>query len=62
MGLTLVFARLNDTTPERQITAPTSARLADERKLAGPLRLPAGFWDVAHAWYLQGFVHAGGNA
>ena len=37
-------------------------RLADERKLAGPLRLPAGFWDVAHAWYLQGFVHAGGKA
>ena len=37
-------------------------RLADDRKLAGPLRLPAGFWDVAHAWYLQGFVHAGEKA
>ena len=36
-------------------------RLADDRKLAGPLALPAAFWDVAHAWYLQGFVHAGGT-
>ena len=39
MGLTVVFARLNETTPERQMTAPTSARLADERKLAGNLTL-----------------------
>lgn len=36
-------------------------RLADERKLAGPVRAPGGFWDAAHAWYLQGFVHAGGD-
>ena len=35
------------------------ARLADERRIAGPVRAPAQFWDVAHGWYLQGFVHAG---
>ena len=33
--------------------------LADERKLAGPVRAPAAFWEAAHAWYLQGFVHPG---
>ena len=48
MGLTLVFARLNETTPERQMTAPTSARLADERKLAGNLTSRAGVADAAH--------------
>ena len=31
-------------------------RLADEREIHGPLRAPALFWDVAHAWYLQGFL------
>jgi hypothetical protein len=35
------------------------ARLADERRIAGPLRAPAEFWDTAHGWYLQGFAHAG---
>ena len=42
--------------------APGLRRLADERKLAGPLRLPGAFWDATHAWYLQGFVHTGGEA
>jgi 50S ribosomal protein L16 3-hydroxylase len=42
--------------------APGLRQLADERKLAGPLRLPRAFWDAAHAWYLQGFVHMGGEA
>ena len=31
-------------------------RLADEREIHGPLKAPAPFWDVAHAWYLQGFL------
>jgi hypothetical protein len=48
MGLTLVFARLNETTPERQMAAPTSARLAEERKLAGNLTSRAGVADEAH--------------
>src|SRR5437773_11775000 len=48
MGLTIVFARLNETTPERQMTAPISARLADERKLAGNLKSRAGVADAAH--------------
>ena len=34
-------------------------RLADERRIDGPLRAPAEFWDAAHGWYLQGFAHAG---
>jgi 50S ribosomal protein L16 3-hydroxylase len=34
-------------------------RLADERRIAGPVRAPVEFWDVAHGWYLQGFAHAG---
>jgi len=33
--------------------------LADARKLAGPAEAPREFWDAAHAWYLQGFVHLG---
>jgi 50S ribosomal protein L16 3-hydroxylase len=41
--------------------APGLRRLADQRKLAGPVRAPGAFWDTAHAWYLQGFVHAGGD-
>jgi hypothetical protein len=48
MGLTLVFARLNETTPERQMAAPTSARLAEERKLAGNLTSRAGVADAVH--------------
>ncbi|HXN16557.1 MAG TPA: winged helix domain-containing protein, partial [Usitatibacter sp.] len=43
---------------------PAAARirlreLADRRRLAAPVEAPASFWDVAHAWYLQGFLHAG---
>lgn len=46
------------------VDAPTRARpwlqrLADERRLAGPVKAPDEFWDVAHGWYLRGFVHAG---
>ncbi|HUQ28459.1 MAG TPA: cupin domain-containing protein [Usitatibacter sp.] len=36
--------------------------LADKRKLAAPLRAPREFWETVHAWYLQGFVHAGEKA
>ena len=47
-----------------QVEAPAKARaalqqLADERRLEGPVKAPQEFWDVAHAWYLQGFAHAG---
>ena len=35
--------------------------LADARMLAGPVRAPREFWDAVHAWYRQGFVHAGGR-
>lgn len=31
-------------------------RLADEREISGPVKAPAAFWDIAHAWYLQGFL------
>lgn len=31
-------------------------RLADEREISGPVKAPAPFWDIAHAWYLQGFL------
>ena len=36
-------------------------RLADRRMLEAPIRAPRGFWDAAHAWYVQGFVHVGGD-
>jgi 50S ribosomal protein L16 3-hydroxylase len=47
-----------------EVDAPAKARamlqrLADERRLQGPLHAPQEFWDVAHAWYLHGFAHAG---
>ena len=48
MGLTVVLAHLNETTPERQMTAPSSARLADERRFAGNLKSRAGVADEAH--------------
>src|SRR5450631_4614062 len=48
MGLTVVFAHLNETTPERQMTAPSSARLADERRFTGNLKSRAGAADAAH--------------
>ncbi len=38
---------------------PCLQRLADERKLAAPVKAPGEFWDLAHGWYLRGFVHAG---
>jgi 50S ribosomal protein L16 3-hydroxylase len=46
------------------VEAPAKARpalqqLADERRLPGPVKAAQEFWDVAHAWYLQGFAHAG---
>ena len=40
---------------------PAVRRLADGRRLAAPVEAPAAFWDVAHAWYQQGFVHLGGE-
>ncbi len=35
--------------------------LADGRCLAGPIDAPREFWDVAHEWYLQGFLYPGGE-
>ena len=46
--------------PPRAIAGLRS--LADGRKLAGPLHATREFWDTVHAWYLLGFVHAGGDA
>ena len=40
---------------------PWMRRLADRRRLAGPIDAPAGFWDATHAWYLQGFLAPGGE-
>jgi hypothetical protein len=44
-------------TPAR--ARPWLQRLADERRLAAPVKAPGEFWDLAHGWYLRGFVHAG---
>jgi 50S ribosomal protein L16 3-hydroxylase len=35
------------------------SRLADERRLEGAIEATPEFWDLAHAWYLQGFLHPG---
>jgi len=34
----------------------TLRRLADARRLAAPVVAPAAFWEVAHAWYMNGFL------
>ena len=34
-------------------------RLADRRRLAGPVAAPPEFWELAHGWYLQGFLSPG---
>ena len=44
------------------LRAPPSAierlrALADRRRLPGPLRAGAAFWDIAYPWYTQGFLH-----
>ena len=36
--------------------------LADARRLAAPVDAPPAFWDVAHDWYLQGFLVLEGEA
>jgi 50S ribosomal protein L16 3-hydroxylase len=38
-------------------TARVLRRLADARQLAAPVAAPPGFWTLAHAWYLQGYLH-----
>jgi len=46
------------------VPAPARATvraLADRRRLAAPVAAPASFWEVAHAWYRQGFLHPGGE-
>jgi 50S ribosomal protein L16 3-hydroxylase len=32
-------------------------RLADARRLSAPIVAPGEFWKLAHAWYLQGYLH-----
>jgi 50S ribosomal protein L16 3-hydroxylase len=32
-------------------------RLADRRRLAGPIEAPGAFWELAHGWYRRGFLH-----
>jgi 50S ribosomal protein L16 3-hydroxylase len=39
----------------------TVRRLADARRIEGPLDAPAAFWEVAHAWYLDGMLHLEGE-
>jgi 50S ribosomal protein L16 3-hydroxylase len=34
-------------------------RLADRRELPGPIVAPREFWDVAHQWYLRGYLSPG---
>ena len=38
------------------LARPWARRLADARRLPGPIEAPAAFWDAAHEWYRQGFV------
>ena len=38
------------------LVRPWARRLADARRLRGPIEAPAAFWDAAHEWYRQGFV------
>jgi 50S ribosomal protein L16 3-hydroxylase len=32
-------------------------RLADRRRLPGPIEATGPFWRIAHAWYTEGFLH-----
>jgi hypothetical protein len=45
--LTVVFARWNETIPERHVTAPINARLKDNRDFAGRKKLNVGVADEA---------------
>ena len=47
IGLTVVFARRNDTTPERHVTTPISARPTDKRGCAGRTKSKRGAADEA---------------
>jgi 50S ribosomal protein L16 3-hydroxylase len=47
---------------EVRIPAPARGlvrRLADARRLEAPLKAPRPFWDLAHAWYVRGFLKTG---
>jgi len=49
-----------------RIAVPPAARalvrrLADGRRLAGPLEAAAPFWEIAHAWHLEGIVACPGE-
>src|SRR5205814_1862010 len=46
-GLTVVFARLNETTPARHVIAPISARIAEDTEFAGNIKSKAGAADEA---------------
>ena len=53
---------MNGETAAVPAAARAAARsLADRRLLAPPVKAPAAFWEASHAWYLQGFVHLGGE-
>jgi 50S ribosomal protein L16 3-hydroxylase len=42
-----------------EVAAPARAwvrRLADERRLPGPIDAPPAFWEAAHEWYVHGYL------
>lgn len=56
-----MFFMNGDAISAKGTTASTLRVLADHRRLAGPVRAGVAFWDLAHAWYLQGALHISGK-
>ena len=56
-----IFFMNGETAAVPAAARPVARSLADRRRLAPPVKAPAAFWEAAHAWYLQGFVHLGGE-
>ncbi|HEX4764278.1 MAG TPA: cupin domain-containing protein [Usitatibacter sp.] len=56
-----IFFMNGETAAVPAAARPAARALADGRRLAPPVKAPAAFWQAAHAWYLQGFVHLGGE-
>ena len=56
-----IFFMNGETAAVPPAARPAARALADRRRLAPPVKAPAAFWQAAHAWYLQGFVHLGGD-
>jgi 50S ribosomal protein L16 3-hydroxylase len=52
-----MFFMNGEAVPVDRVSARTLRRLADRRRLAGPVKAPSACWERMHTWYTEGFLH-----